>query len=141
MADKLDIMKNKIILVVILLTSCMALPKQPPLTSSEESFFNELKKQFRCSVKREVNPRATKENKEIDGWYLLEIDSIKCSRIRNIDSLRLVGLKIARKLHKEVLVNRFEYRYKYITVLFNCYPLPNEVTSQGFDYYPSELEK
>ena len=135
-------MKKIFFIIPVFFAGCMALPKQPPLTVRETAYFKELREQCQCFVRREVNPHAikAKPNTYYKGYYIIVLDSVQCSILDNEDSLKAIGYTIAKKLHSEVLGKDFKYDYDRIIVTYDCYTLPNQGKSQGFEYGIEELE-
>ena len=133
-----------LIFIIFITVSCSSLPKQPKITSSEAKYFSDLMVQCNCVVTREVNPHVKKTSSEesnyYNGWYLLKLDNISCIHLQKPDSLRIVGLEYAKKIHKQVLNDDFNYAYNQINVIFNCHKSLNQSISKDFEYTLNELK-
>jgi hypothetical protein len=126
----------------MILGAC-ALPKQPELTDREVVYFEYLKNQCKCEVKREVNIYVTKDYRKHpndEGYYHIVLSNMPCETVLDKDSLARVAKSIAFELNNEVIDSNFLYLYERITVNFTCYPTINSPKTLYFNFKSKELK-
>lgn len=132
-----------VLVISSIFRSNMVLPEQPPLSVLEAVFIKELQGYCDCDVTRGVNPRALSSNKSSvnNGWYFLSFKNIPCANLQDKDSIANVANQVAHKLHLNVLKSEFSYKYKSITVDFECRTSNSETRSEFFEFNINELKK
>ena len=146
-------MRNYVLIIVILLSSCLAKPKQPPLLNNEKSYFKKLEIKYKCKVEREVSVREFYPNPGDtipERWYYIELrnsaiwkpDSMKVfAKIsdRDRDKMKVFATDIAYTLHNKILQHKFTYPYIQVEFVWDIGE--NMQTSEGFKFPVSELER
>lgn len=122
------------VLVVMIFGGCK-LPKQPAITSKEQSFFKKIENQYQCKVTREISPDYLRKLTP-NASYLLQLDNLSCELL---DSANLESK--AQNIAADLFNNSLEKDslYNSITIVFSCNTGKDQIKTKSFDYKTSSL--
>ena len=123
---------------VVLFVSCMAKPKQPPLSLNETILFTEIRKSIEInSISREIDLFTSNLGEEMgledDKHYALKMD-IPCENLKDKKKLEEQADSIVKELRRYVLTKDFKYECHTIYVTFCCTPCERMERCEMFDY-------
>ena len=106
------------------------LPEQPKTTASEDIYFRNLEKKFKCKIEREISADYLSEINSSSGYYI-ELKKLPCIYL-DTANLKVISVDIAKNLYHEILNN--DTIYKSITVVFSCDKGKDEKEIRPFDF-------